>query len=116
MAGGSQTSAEPNPSEPWTELGICREVVLAEAIAGPLHDVPLTPLTVEERTEAAKLLHAGEWEAAAQFVAGVKARHQEARASFVEDGQRWPPRKLWRRHEPSRQLSKRGSGCSGGQA
>lgn len=80
------TSAEPGADDPWDELQTCRHVVFANAIAGPLHDVP--PLTAEEVATFRSCRLAGDVEGAVAVFLMAKER-KEARAWFVEEARRW---------------------------
>jgi hypothetical protein len=82
------TSAELHRLDsPQEELDICKAVVLAEALAGSLSDVPL--LTPDELALRSRLLAGGaDWREARALVNAGETR-QETRRWFIQRGSAW---------------------------
>jgi hypothetical protein len=76
------TSAEPNVDSPWDELEICKAVVLGEALAFSLRDVPL--LTDSEEEHARK----SDNKVLREYCA-TKAARLASRPAYIHEGRQW---------------------------
>jgi len=76
------TSAEPNLDSPWDALEICKAVVLGEALAFPLRDVPLLTDSEEEHARQS------DNEVLREYCATKRAR-LAARRAYIRDGREW---------------------------